>query len=903
MAIHFTPKVLVRAVVGTLSFGVVAAVAQTPAPAPAPSAKIERVEVTGSNIKRVDTESAAPITIITREEIQRSGKTTVTELLRTLPINSTGGLNDITSANSFSSGASSVSLRGLGSGATLVLLNGRRVAPFAPADPNFGQSAVVNLDSFPLDVIDRVEILKDGASAIYGSEAIAGVVNLILRKDFTGAQIGGSMSINRDSEYQIRRATTTLGIGDLARDRYNVFFNYERYERDVVKFMDVENYLNRDILRNSGYATGRRFSSSYAGAYLRGVFNPATLAGATATAFFPAAQQPANCVPGAVKDAGGICRWDLIQNQDIVPKSDRDNFYARGNIDFSANLSGYAEFGFNRYKTQFRGNPQVWGDFGSWYSSNLQRLVTAPEVLPVGHPNNPFTTPVIYRHRFVEVGNADRIADAEATRFVVGLKGNHFNWDWEAGYLRTENENVSTVKNQIRASVLTRGILTGTYNFLNPGAGSITPSQLRIDTVDTAESSFSIFDVKGSRELFQLAGGPLGIAVGLEHRKEERVASPDAAKLAGEVVGFGAAFAVGKRDVTSLYAEVSAPIVKNLEMQLAFRTDKYSDYGRSTTPKIGAKWNVTPKLALRGSYAEGFRAPSLTEISRSSVSAFTTVTDPRRCINGDELDCARSIAILLESNAALKPEEAKTYNLGVVFEPIKDASISVDYFDIRRRNEVNILDVDSILANEGIATGVFANRVIRGTPTGDGLPGPIQAISAPFINGGKTEVSGIDIDARYDLNLGEYGKLTNRAFATWFRHFKSSAGEDEPLINYEGYRIPMLRASLGTSWEYRAWTFGLTGNYTRSYYVSSDPRTPCRTASLLGPQGICVVSGNATADASVSWRGIKNLTITGVARNIFDKRPPLDPLARPVNFTFHPFQSVYFTLGATYKFW
>ena len=153
----------------------------------APAQKIEKIEVTGSNIKRVDAEGSAPIQIISREEIESSGKQTVTELLRTLPTNAGGGLNDITGANSFSSGASTVSLRGLGSAATLVLLNGRRVAPFGPADPNFGQSGVVNLDALPLDVVDRIEILKDGASAIYGSEAVAGVVNIILRKDYTGA--------------------------------------------------------------------------------------------------------------------------------------------------------------------------------------------------------------------------------------------------------------------------------------------------------------------------------------------------------------------------------------------------------------------------------------------------------------------------------------------------------------------------------------------------------------------------------------------------------------------------------------------------------------------------------------------------------------------------------------------
>ena len=193
------------------------AFAQTPTPTPQ---KVEKVEVTGSNIKRVDAEGSAPIQIITREEMERSGKQTVTEMLRTLPTNAGGGLNDITSVSSFSSGASTVSLRGLGSASTLVLLNGRRVAPFGNADPNFGQSAVVNLDTFPLDVVERIEILKDGASAIYGSEAVAGVVNIILRKDFTGAQISGSYSMNRDNDYKVWRATTTLGYGDLARDKY-----------------------------------------------------------------------------------------------------------------------------------------------------------------------------------------------------------------------------------------------------------------------------------------------------------------------------------------------------------------------------------------------------------------------------------------------------------------------------------------------------------------------------------------------------------------------------------------------------------------------------------------------------------------------------------------------------------
>ncbi len=244
---HLRMKVLPKALLAALVVTPFAFAQQAPAPQ-----KVEKIEVTGSNIKRVDAEGSAPIQIISREEIESSGKQTVTELLRTLPTNAGGGLNDITGANSFSSGASTVSLRGLGSAATLVLLNGRRVAPFGPADPNFGQSGVVNLDALPLDVVDRIEILKDGASAIYGSEAVAGVVNIILRKDYTGAQIGGSISQNRDSEYRTTRASTTLGFGDLARDRYNVFMNYERVEREVTKVDDVLNYVLYPTLQTKG---------------------------------------------------------------------------------------------------------------------------------------------------------------------------------------------------------------------------------------------------------------------------------------------------------------------------------------------------------------------------------------------------------------------------------------------------------------------------------------------------------------------------------------------------------------------------------------------------------------------------------------------------------------------------
>ena len=867
--------------------------------------KVEKIEVTGSNIKRVDTETAAPVQVITREEIERSGQATVSELLRNLPQNLVGGLNDLSGGNSFSAGATTISLRGLGSTATLILLNGRRIAPYGLADPNFGQSAVVNLDSLPLDVVERIEVLKDGASAIYGSEAIAGVVNIILRRDYKGAQAGGSFAANRDSEYQTWRANGTLGFGDLARDRYNAFVNVEHFHRDSTRLSDVEGYVIYPQLRDSGYATGRHYSSSFAGNYLNSVFNPVTLANATALSFKPAAQQPATCDPGAIKDAAGVCRFDLVPLTEVEPKSDRNSFFSRGTYDFANGLTAFAEAGYTRIKTTYVQAPQVYGDFGAWYDASRNRLVSLPEVLPVGHPNNPYSTPVLFRHRFVELGDTMIVADSEATRGLAGLRGSWGAWDWETGLLYSRNKTELGQLNQVRASVLTAGILNGTYNFMNPSAGTTTPEQIRVDAYDHARSSFAIWDLKGSGELLQMAAGPLAMAAGVEYRREERTATPDPLKTAGEIVGFGGSSADGSRNVTSLYGELSIPLLRSLETQLAARTDRYSDYGHSTTPKIGAKWKVLPTLALRGNYAEGFRAPSLTENSRTSVSAFTIITDPLRCVQGTEADCARTVAALTEANPGIQPETAKTYTLGFIWDPVRDVSLAVDAFQIKRRHEINRLDNDTILANELSPDPFFGGRVVRGTPTGDGLPGPVQAIRRSFYNGGESQVRGVDVDGIFTLALDGMGRLRTRANATYYASWKGNNADGDPLTEFIGYRLPRVRANAGTEWEFRAWTVGFNGHYIGRYHVSPDPRISCRLASLLGSAGVCDVPARAWLDLAVQWRGIKNLTVSAVVQNLFDKSPPLDPLARPFNYDYAGslYRSVYATVGATYKFW
>jgi iron complex outermembrane recepter protein len=887
--------------------------AQTAPQTPPP--KVEKIEVTGSNIKRVDAETASPIQVITAEEIQRTGKQTITDILRSLPSVGQGGLNDLTGSNSFSSGASSVSLRGLGSAATLVLLNGRRIAPYGLADPNFGQSAAVNLDSIPFDAIDRIEILKDGASAIYGSEAIAGVINIILRKDFKGGVLAVRGSTNSEGLYNVGQISGSIGFGDLAKDRYNIFLNAEAFTRERVSFRDAESFLNRnEFATSTRYRTGQRAFSSYApqfNTFPNVFFNPANLG--EAFIFSLAGGQSANtCPPGQTRGTETICRYDNWQFTEIVPKSDRANVFARGTFDLSGTTSLFAEASFNQLKTKYISPPQVAGDFGYWFASATNTLVNIPEVLPPNHPNNPTRgTPgadfVGYRYRFSDVGPTGSEVKSDTVRVLVGGKTTLGKWDLESGFLYNQNKTDATAINQIRTSVFTNALLQGTYNFANPTAGSVTAAQLRVNSKDTAKSSFAIFDLKAATEFGSLPGGPIGFAAGMEYRREDRQARPDVLKTTGEIVGFGAASADGDRNVVSAYAELRLPILKNLEMQLAARSDKYSDYGRSNIPKIGLAWSVSPILKLRGTYAKGFRAPSLTEINKSSVSAFTTVTDPIKCLTGDELQCFSPIGLLIEANPNIRPETAKSYGGGAVIDITKEISLSVDYYKIDRRNEINILSLNDILNNEQSTDPRFRGRVVRGRPGPGELVGDIQVIRTGFINVGRTVTSGIDLDLRNRMSLGEYGRLSSSLLWSYVDQYKTSGGEDAPFVDNNTFRdFPRHRATFTNSWESGNWTSTLTARYFGGFKTFSNGDPTGASCQVNTPAsvylGFCKVTEQVTFDIGTEYRGFKNLVLSLAVQNFTNARPNGDPLSRPANLEWFQPYGAYFTAGARYTF-
>ncbi len=891
--------------------------AQEPAAAPAADQAPQRITITGSNIKRIDQEGVSPLQVISAEDIKRSGLTTITDVLRSIPAAAAGGLTDVDGSASFSAGASSISLRGLGSQATLVLLNGRRLAPFAPADPNFGQASAVNLDSLPFDLIDRIEILKDGASAIYGSEAMAGVVNIITKQDFNNGLLTVGASSNDRGNYQAQSASIAMGVGDLAQDKYNVFATLEYYKRDRTGFRDEQDWLIDQRFTDSPlYRTGQRLFSSYAGNYYDAGFNPDNLGEAFYVTTDPTPDFPfgfrgpsPNC-PAENIDAAGRCRFDIWPYIDIVAESDRINFFTRGTFALTPSITAFGELALNRTNTYFTGPPQIYGDFGSWYAAGSGEIVNVPEVLPPDHPSNPFGDFIGYRHRFTEVGPTDNDVRLDAMRIVAGLTGSTSSWDWEGALSYSANKSKSTNLNQIRRSTLTDGVLNGTYNFLDPNSGTLSPDDLRINSTDDAKSSFVMLDLKGSTELTQLPGGPLGLAAGIELRHEERSTTPDVNKEIGEVVGFGTAAADGKRNVYTAFAELSIPIVKSLEAQVAGRVDRYSDYGTSVNPKVGLLWTASPQLKFRTSYQTGFRAPSLTEIAKSDVSAFTTVFDPKRCVVGDEDDCfGTGIGLLVVSNPDLDPEKSKGFNLGVVLEPVKDVSVSIDYFHLERRNQVDTLSLDEIIANEDSPDPKYAGRIQRGAPDPNNptLPGRIQTISTGYFNLGKTKVAGIDLDLRATHRLAEYGKIGVSAQYTHYTKYKQSTNPDDPLISYLGYDDqPRTRGRLGATWEYADFTAGLAYNYVSKFKtydpIEVDP-DQCDATPLLG---ICTTGAWESYDLALSYAGLKDMEFSLVVQNLGDKKPPVDPNAYSTpafNTDFHNPYGRYYTLSFKYQFY
>ncbi len=913
MIIRANRKQLCQAIVLAL-VPVCAAQAQTPATT-VPQ-KVEKIEVTGSNIKRVDADSSSPIQIITKEQIQQTGLSSLAEVLRDVPAISGGSANDFDSGTGFQRGNQTASLRGLGSVATLLLLNGKRVSPAPYADPNIGQGTSFNLNSIPLSAIERIEVLKDGASAVYGSDAIAGVVNIILRKDYKGADFTVTRGQQvRGGDYVTNTVNGSFGFGDLAKDKYNVLVAMEYYSRDPVGLRQSGNGIQNDAY---AFLAGRLIPNST-------VSYPANLrreSVANSGVFNVVLPLDPRCPPALT--FGTLCRSDTLENRQTQSEAERKGALARATFSITPTLDASIEANFSRADNIFVGaQPGLDAAAPStWFRRDGSRL-SYTLFLPVGHPDNPNNFRLGLRYRFMDFGPSYTFVTTDTMRVVGGLSGTWDAWDWQSNLLFSKTKREEDANGQIYFPALQSAIANGTYRFFGTNSQAVI-SSLNPYKHNEGESKLSQVDLRGSRELGNLAGGSIGVAAGIEIRKEEMDIVSDPRTVNGEFIGLASSTVRGSRNVSSVFAELSLPFIKDVETQLAIRQDHYSDFGNSTTPKIGVKWKIHETVAARATYARGFRAPSLFQISNSNVQSFNAgIVDPVRCVNAQTTpdDCSRTISSLIQANTQLQPEKSSSHTLGVLWSPTKDWNASVDFWYIHRTNFIDRFDSQTVINNE-FNPAFQGGSVIRDPNPLTWLPGvpnsgPIQSTIRKFDNFGGTAVRGIDFDLAGRISIGQWGRLGLAHNSSYYDEIKWQLGKGNvPYINNAGnfyvFEAPRYRGNTTVTW-----TKGDVTTFVRNNYVGrwryGDPTvanncylaaTSATLAYLGGAFGGCYVKEWSTVDIGATYSGIKNLTLSLIVRNVEGKAAPYDPNQTTAGFnsTFHNPYGRYMQGSISYRF-
>jgi len=902
------------------------AVASSSAFAQEQATNLDRITVTGSNIPRTNTETPSPVQVVTRQEIDRTGKTTLAEYLQTITADGAGSIPK-TFGNGFAGGGAGISLRGLGAGSTLVLLNGRRMATYGLADD--GQKVFTDLSTIPLDAVERVEVLKDGASAIYGSDAIAGVVNIILRSDFQGAILRASYGTSGDGDGDAKKATLTAGTGDLATDGWNAFFSLDVGKTDAIKISDRKNrkWIGTGDTRPWGYDAAD--SQFLGGAYLSkgtaggvgpngSVFDDRNVTKDN-PAFLVALPGCANLttIPGqtdASAQAQG-CLWDPAQQyRDLTPEEKYINVFGRASFAFGEGGEIYTEIGYSKKETIFSNTPSgaagTWGYPGGVVTANSGSKAT---VLGPNHPDNPIPGQASrLRYSAWDVGPRVTNNTNEFNRFLVGVKGNWGDWSYDTAYLHSATDLVNKRTGFLRYSAVQCAL--GNPNCAGGvwriGDNANLNSQALYDYISPtisarAKSGLDMFDFTVSRSLMDLKGGPLGLAIGTEWRKTSNSLTPQTYTDTGDIIGLGYSAYDGTQNVYAGYVELSAPVLEQLELSGALRYDKYESGEGKATPKLGVKWTPADWIALRASYAEGFRAPNPAENGDGGLAAFSNASDPVRCAI-DAGECtARTVAIITRPNKDLKPEESKSYSVGIVLQPTSSTSLTVDAWQIKRTNEI---------AQGSTTAAIRAGNVVRDINNIGGVPnsGNILAVNTAYVNANSSRVRGIDTDIRQTFDIGP-GQL--EMDLQWSHVLKFERTEGDETVDYAGTHgncdvtncigTPKDKINFGTTWRQGPWSVSGIANYIGKM-DNTDKRGGTYQAFYEDGTPVKKISSFTTFDLSGRWNITEAFELNASVANVFDRIAPLDPTTYGgVNYNPMHFSGAlgrYFTVGAKYTF-
>ena len=832
--------------------------AQTPsAETPAAATKLERVEVTGSAIRRTSTEGPAPIEVVTRADIARTGATTVNELLKSIPSVDIFNQGELAGNSPAGSGTVRIALRGLSDSDVLVLLNGRRLPVNALYDSS-GAGAAVNINMIPLSMIERIEILKDGGSAIYGADAISGVVNFITRRDYQGLEVRGGSGVSSRNDAFEWATGFSAGKGDFDRDGYNAFVGVEYFRRDPVLRKDRDITSSVDFRRYG--SLDRRSSFSPTG----NIVDPNTgaLVGMTYK----------DCPP---ENFNGVCRYDFNQSTLTgINGAERLGVMALSQVKLSPTTRAFVDVGVSRSKDHFELHPVP--DYFAVPVLNAQQA----------QYQDPSTPGVLYiAGRFMQGG--PRITDRTSDMIfaATGVEGTIGKTEWKTavGYAQSRVENHD--RNYFDAARWAVATSNGSIDPTVSTNDQRLVDSLKVSPVRVGTASITYLNGQASRELLRLPGGMASVAVGAAIEREALKDTPDPLTQAGAVVGSIQQSAVDAgRSHQGVFAEAALPLLPTVEAQAAFRWDHYPGISQSS-PKFAAKWKALDRLAFRGSFSHSFRAPALKQLYGNRDEGAITITDPDLCAKLHVVGaCIVNAFQVGGANPDLKPEKANTFNLGVVGD-VGPLAFTADWWRIEKRDNISSITLTSAIDHGHVAQ-----------------VGPRYYIYTTLQNIAQALTEGYDVDVKLTLKSSALGTLTLRNGATYYTKLRSRSAGDATWGDYlSTYASPRWRNVFSVSAERGPWSAHIALRSVAGFYEGD-------TAITAGSDGRRRVGAYDETDLSLRYAGMPNWEVFVGVKNVFDRMPPFSATNTSSNsYTQMGFAEMYdargrfFHAGFTYK--
>lgn len=838
----------------------------------------DMIVVTGSRLPQRDLTAAAPVTVLDRAEIDVTGATNIGELLRELPA---AGASNSESAGRGNNGSATVALRGLSAVNTLVLINGRRVL-------SNNSGGTVDLNSIPFDAVERVEVLKDGASAIYGSDAIAGVVNIIMRRDFDGLLLRGGYGISSRGDLPNRELSLTFGQ-ELDRGGFVFNASYRNSDGNVI--------ADRPVSRDPDWRAqgGRNFRDPLPPRVVVQGLDPNDpdremvlregVAQATSIDDFRDFVFPDTDTP-LTSGNDGINYWE---HETSAVDIETANLWFSGNYEIDDNLSTFVDASFNNRQS-----------FGFLAPNYFGAVFGEPVILSANNDYNPFGVDLSVARTIIEQleepETRSRQSDVNANtyRLVAGLEGALGEWNWEASFNHQQlhqytyggrNRVMEWIRQAAGDSDACRAATNGCVPINLMGEpGTITKEMRDFISADsftdiTSKLDSVVANVTGT--VFELPNGDVNLAMGAEYR----VVEFDQNGLSiNEFIEQGTDQDAHppSRKVSEVYFETGLPLladlplVRSLDLEFAVRYSHYSDFGNTTNPKVGIKWRPTEDLLLRASWGTGFRAPTFNEAYGGQSRGFRPVEDP--CLgpdfadypgcNGEQATTTSSGAFIVSGgNPELDPEEADNLTIGAVWRPefLSGLALTLDYYQIEKSGIIGTANINFIIEQNAL-NGSFADRVTRDAGNA------VFEVIATLDNLLTQDVRGYDLGLQYQTEPSSIGVFDARLNLTFLESFERSPAPGEPAIEHVGDYSVEFGSLADFRWNgYLNWSLGNFDVTTGVRYIGGVTNTGSLMVNGAHLEADDYVQNDLFMNYLFEDLGV---TVALGIENVFDEMPP-----------------------------